>query len=138
MRRALHARGVRYRLHASELPGRPDVVIRRYRLALFVDGDFWHGNPERWLQRGLPDMASMFPTRAEWWVAKIQRNVERDKRITAELESAGWNVIRIWESAVLADPDEAADTVVAAISAARRRNATRTRAAHAGTSMKPR
>jgi len=66
LRRAVHARGARYRLHAKDVLGRPDLVIRSRKLAVFVDGDLWHGNPEEWKRRGKPDLASMFPTRTEW------------------------------------------------------------------------
>ena len=114
LRRALHARGVRYRLHAADVPGRPDIVVRTRKLAVFVDGDLWHGNPEEWRRRGKQDLASMFPTRTEWWVAKIQRNIDRDRVVDEQLKSRGWRVLRIWASEVLADPESTADIVAAA------------------------
>lgn len=110
LRRALHRRGLRYRLHARDVLGTPDVVIRSRRIAIFVDGDFWHGNA--WRLRGLPDLASMFPTRTEWWVDKISRNIERDRRVTRMLTENGWCVIRVWESDVLSDPDGCARHVL--------------------------
>src|SRR3712207_5456925 len=85
LRRELHGRGLRYRLHAKDVVGRPDLVNRSRRLAVFVDGDFWHGNPEEWRRRRLPDLAAMFPNRTEWWVAKITANIERDRRVSSEL-----------------------------------------------------
>lgn len=118
LRRELHQRGLRYRLHARDVPGRPDVVIRSRRLAVFVDGDFWHGNPEEWRRRGLPDMAAMFPSRTDWWVAKITATIERDRRVTETLTREGWTVVRLWESEVLAAPAAAARRVLDA--AARR------------------
>ncbi len=101
LRRELHRRGVRYRLHARDVPGCPDLVIRRYRLAVFVDGDFWHGNA--WRLRGLARLEDQFPTRTEFWTKKIRRNIERDREVTAALEDAGWTVVRVWESEVLRD-----------------------------------
>jgi DNA mismatch endonuclease (patch repair protein) len=109
-RRALYARGIRYRKHYKRALGTPDVAIPWARVAVFIDGDFWHGNG--WRLRGLPDLASLFPTRTEYWVAKITRNIERDKRYTAELERQGWTVLRFWESEVLQDVDHVVDHVV--------------------------
>ena len=110
LRRALHARGLRYRLHARDVPGRPDLVIRSRRLAVFVDGDMWHGNEHH--RRSLSSLADLFPTRTDWWVAKIERNMQRDREVNARLAADGWTVIRIWESEVLADPAKAADRVL--------------------------
>jgi DNA mismatch endonuclease (patch repair protein) len=62
LRRALHAAGVRYRLHAPDVTGRPDLVIRSRRLAVFVDGDLWHGNPEEIRRRGRDSLGDLFPT----------------------------------------------------------------------------
>lgn len=115
LRRALHAAGLRYRLHARDVPGRPDIVIRSRRLAVFVDGDMWHGNPEEVIRRGRSSLAELFPTRTEWWVAKIERNMTRDLEVTERLESDGWTVVRLWEHDVLADPTAAARKVLQAI-----------------------
>ena len=119
LRRALHRRGVRYRLHARDVLGRPDLVIRRHCLAVFCDGDMWHGNPEEWKRRGRSSLAGMFPSRTEWWVAKIERTMARDRDVTERLTRDGWRVVRLWESEVLADPDAAADRVCAALAEAR-------------------
>jgi len=113
LRRELHARGMRYRLHARDVPGRPDLVIRSRRFAVFVDGDMWHGNEHR--RRGMTSMAELFPTRTDWWVAKIERNMQRDQEVNEQLAADGWTVIRIWESEVLADPAKAADRVLDAL-----------------------
>lgn len=69
LRRALHRRGVRYRLHAADVTGRPDLVIRKYRLAVSIDGHFWHG--KRWKLRGLARLDDDFPTNTQFWVDKI-------------------------------------------------------------------
>lgn len=113
LRRALHARGLRYRLHARDVFGCPDLVIRSRHLAVFVDGDMWHGNEHR--RRGLSSMTDLFPTRTEWWVAKIERNVARDQEVNVQLRAQGWIVVRLWESDVLKDPQKAAETVLQAL-----------------------
>jgi DNA mismatch endonuclease (patch repair protein) len=115
LRRAVHARGGRFRLHPSDVPGRPDLVVRSRKVAVFVDGDLWHGNPAEWERRGRASMADMFPTRTDWWVAKIERNVERDRTVNRQLQDRGWRVVRLWASEVLADPDAAAIVVVNAL-----------------------
>jgi len=112
LRRALHAAGLRYRLHAPDVLGRPDLVIRSRRLAVFVDGDLWHGNPDEVRRRGRGSLAELFPTRTEWWVAKIERTVRRDREVTDGLRSQGWRVVRLWEHDVLRDPEGCARTVL--------------------------
>lgn len=117
LRRELNRVGVRFRLHAKDVAGWPDIVIRKYRLAIFVDGDMWHGNA--WRLRGLNSLEELFPHRTEWWVAKIRRNVARDEQVTRSLRDSGWTVVRMWESEVLADPATSAAAVVRALDAAR-------------------
>lgn len=112
LRRALHAAGMRYRLHAKDVPGKPDLVVRSARLAVFVDGDVWHGNPDEARRRGRETLADLFPTRTDWWVAKIERTMRRDAEVNAELLAAGWTVVRLWEHDVLADPAAAASRVL--------------------------
>ena len=118
LRRELHARGVRYRLHPGDVVGRPDIVLRGLRLAVFVDGDFWHGN--RWRLRGLARLEDDFHNNRDFWVAKITRNVQRDREVNQRLADDGWTVLRVWESDVLRDVAAAADRVQEAIDAARR------------------
>ena len=113
LRRALHRRGLRFRLHAGDVPGRPDIVIRSRRLAVFADGDMWHGNA--WRLRGLDRLEDMFPNNTEFWTKKIRRNMERDREVTAQLAGEGWTVVRLWESDILADPDAAATKVLDAL-----------------------
>lgn len=115
LRRALHAAGVRYRLHARDLTGCPDLVNRSRKVAVFVDGDMWHGNPAEPARRGRNSFAELFPTRTDWWVAKIERNKARDVHVTAALTDAGYTVIRVWERDVLTDPDAAAAPVFKAL-----------------------
>lgn len=110
LRRALHTRGFRYRLHGKDVLGRPDIVNRSRKLAVFVDGDLWHGNEHH--RRGLASLAELFPTRTQWWVAKIEANMRRDREVTSTLRAQGWTVIRLWASDILADPDTAAQHVL--------------------------
>lgn len=117
LRRALHARGVRYRLRARDVFGRPDVVIRKYKIAVFVDGDMWHGNEH--VRRGLPSLEALFPTNTEFWCEKIRRNVERDREVDVHLEQEGWTVLRFWATDVESDPGTAAEAVRQAVSARR-------------------
>ena len=109
LRRELHARGVRYRLHARDIFGCPDIVVRKRAVAVFVDGDFWHGNAHR--RRGLNRLEDLFPSNREFWVAKISRTMERDREVTARLQADGWQVVRLWEEDVLRAPTLAADGV---------------------------
>lgn len=90
MRRAAHARGLRFRLHRKDLPGHPDLVFPKYRLALFVHGCFWHRHP------GCAK-ASTPKSRTDFWQAKFDANVARDRRVAAELDELGWRVATIWE-----------------------------------------
>lgn len=98
LRRALFRRGLRFRVHDKRLPGRPDIVFPRQRVAVFVDGDFWHGSG--WKERGFPSMEAQFRERADFWVPKIRANVRRDRTVNAALDALGWTVIRLWESDV--------------------------------------
>ena len=89
-------------------------------MAVFVDGDFWHGNPAEWKRRGYKSMDDQFQeSKRAWWTQKLQRNIERDREVTATLEADGWIVLRIWESEVLADVAAAAERVAGAWSAVR-------------------
>lgn len=88
VRRWLWHQGFRYRLYVKALPGRPDIVMRKWRTAIFVNGCFWHGHE---CQKHRP------ATNAQFWQDKITRNRERDARNQAMLQAAGWNVIVVWE-----------------------------------------
>jgi DNA mismatch endonuclease, patch repair protein len=90
VRSLLHSLGYRFRLHRKNLPGKPDIVLPKYRAAVFVHGCFWHCHDCRY-GKVLP------ATRAEFWAAKRAGNVLRDRRKQEELEGAGWRVETIWE-----------------------------------------
>lgn len=99
VRRALHRLGLRYRVNYRGLPGTPDIAFTRARIALFVDGCFWHMCPEH----GVLPKANR-----EWWSDKLLANVERDRRKDDELAATGWLPVHIWEHD---DPDAAAEWV---------------------------
>ncbi len=89
IRRGLHARGFRFRLHDRTLPGKPDLVFPKYRAVIFVHGCFWHGHEchlFKWPK-----------TRVEFWREKIEGNRARDVRVALELRGSGWDVIEVWE-----------------------------------------
>ena len=88
VRRGLWKRGFRYRLNSPKLPGHPDLVLRKYRTCIFVNGCFWHGHE---------GCCKIPKTNREFWVAKIRRNKERDKEEQKKLASMGWHCITVWE-----------------------------------------
>jgi DNA mismatch endonuclease (patch repair protein) len=110
IRRALWSLGLRYRVHYPATRGRRrvDIAFTRTRVAVFVDGCFWHCCPEH----GTRPKAN-----ADWWVEKLERNVQRDRETDAELRAAGWIVVRIWEHE---DPTAVAERVAAIVRATRR------------------
>ena len=114
LRSHLWRSGARFRLHAPDLPGRPDVVFRSARVCVFCDGDFWHGR--RWdirkekLRNG---------SNAPYWVDKIARNRARDRMQTRALRREGWTVIRVWETDVLRAPELASAAILRALARAK-------------------
>lgn len=89
VRRLLHQLGLRFRLHRKDLPGTPDVVLPKYRTALFIHGCFWHRHPEC-------RFSTSPKTNKAFWEAKFAANVERDARKTRELEALGWRALVVW------------------------------------------
>lgn len=102
LRSLLHRAGFRFRLHAKDLPGKPDIVLPKYRTAIFVHGCFWHRH------EGCRN-ATTPSTRTEFWQDKFNGNVDRDRRNTAALETAGWTVITVWECDLKADAERIVD-----------------------------
>ena len=98
LRSLLHRAGFRFRLHAKQLPGSPDIVLPKYRTVVFVHGCFWHRHP------GCRN-ATMPSTRREFWREKFDGNVSRDLRNQAALVAAGWTVLTIWECELKADAE---------------------------------
>lgn len=93
VRRAAHARGLRFRLHRKDLPGKPDLVFAKWRIILFVHGCFWHRHTGC-------KRASMPTSRVEFWEKKLDRNVARDAEVAAQLTGLGWKIHIIWECEV--------------------------------------
>lgn len=109
VRRGLHALGFRFRLHDPALPGKPDMVLPRWRAVIQVHGCFWHGHDcglFRW-----PG------TRQDFWRTKIGRNVERDREVEAALDRAGWRVLTVWECALKGPARVGADAVLSGAAA---------------------
>lgn len=105
IRRSLHARGYRYRLHDRNLPGRPDLVLPRYRCVLFIHGCFWHGH-------SCP-LFRMPATRTEFWKHKIETNRRRDSASETKLVDDGWRVGIVWECALKGPTRLRIDDVIA-------------------------
>jgi DNA mismatch endonuclease (patch repair protein) len=114
VRRRLNAAGLRYRLHVKDLPGRPDIVFRAIKTAVFVHGCFWH-------QHTGCRFATTPATNGEFWSTKLKANVNRDQRINGQLRQENWSVIEVWECA----SDEDIDRVASMISERTRGSATK-------------
>lgn len=106
LRSALWHAGLRFRIQSRTPHGRPDVIFPRAKVAIFIDGCFWHGCPEHYVRPR---------TRNEFWASKLRGNVERDRRQTLQLESVGWRVCRFWEHQVFENLSEAVEQVRHAI-----------------------
>lgn len=88
LRKALWKEGFRYTLKNKDVPGKPDLVFRKQKIVIFVDGCFWHRCPKHFVEPA---------NNADFWEKKIQSNVGRDKKINRELKKSGWTIVRIWE-----------------------------------------
>lgn len=103
VRSALHKRGLRFRKHVKELPGKPDIVFTRVKVAVFIDGDFWHGYGfSKWKDR----------LSSDYWRGKISKNRARDVRNHLVLRSQGWRVIRVWEHSIKKDFDRVIERII--------------------------
>ena len=97
LRKMLWQTGARYRLHAKDLPGKPDIIFKGLKLVIFIDGDFWHGF--NWEKRKPGIKANR-----EYWIKKIEGNIARDVIINGKLKTLGFTVLRFWEHDVLSRP----------------------------------
>lgn len=88
LRRALHARGLRFRVNRADLPGTPDIVLSGVRVVVFVDGCYWHNCPAH---------GRVPKNNHAWWAEKLRRNVERDREVDEQLQAAGWLALHYWE-----------------------------------------
>ena len=104
LRKELWKRGLRYQKNSKDVYGKPDIVFKGKRVAVFADSEFWHG---KYLMEGkyIPK------TNTEFWVKKIERNIERDKAVNQKLEDDGWTILRFWESDIRNRLAECADKV---------------------------
>ena len=110
LRRVLWKMGLRFRKNVRTLPGNPDIIFPGARIAVFCDGDFWHGRKWKELKRKLERGVN-----ATYWAAKIAANIERDTRNTTVLQQLGWRVIRLWETDIRRDPSAAATLIRKAV-----------------------
>lgn len=110
LRKTLWHKGIRYRKNFKELPGSPDIAITKYKIAIFCDGEFFHGKDWEVLKPRLQRGAN-----SEFWISKISRNKERDDEINKKLLFMGWTVIRFWGDEIQKHPDECVKVIEEAI-----------------------
>ena len=108
LRKALWQRGIRYRKNYKGLIGKPDIVITKYRIAVFCDSDFWHGYD--WENR-----KARIKSNQDYWIPKIERNMKRDREVTATLVEQGWIVLRFWEHTIRKELEECVDDIQDAV-----------------------
>lgn len=108
LRTALWHRGIRYRKNYKQLPGKPDIVITKHKIAIFCDSDYWHGYD--WENRH-----QRIKSNRDYWIPKIERNMARDKEITAQLQAMGWIVLRFWEWQIKKRLNACVDVVIKTI-----------------------
>ena len=114
LRSILHRRGLRFRKNDPRLVGKPDIVFPSARVAVFIDGDYWHARVLR--EKGPEALYARIKTANRgYWIDKFTKRVRRDEEVTEALEGDGWTVLRFWESDVRVDLEEAANIVAAAV-----------------------
>lgn len=104
-RKALWAKGVRYRVDSKKLPGKPDISIQKYRLAIFIDGEFWHGY--NW-----PERKKTIKSNRAFWIPKIERNMQRDDEVNQQLQDKGYTVFRFWEKEIKDDKEKCINDIL--------------------------
>ena len=110
--KAMWALGLRYRKNSGSIFGKPDFSFKKYKVAIFVDGEFWHGKD--WEQK-----KAEIKGNREFWIAKIERNIKRDIEVTGRLKAEGWTVLRFWSNDVVKDTTSCAEKVKEIIRARR-------------------
>ena len=108
LRKELWSRGLRYRKNVNRIYGKPDIVFIGKKVAVFCDSEFWHGY--NWEER-----KKDFKSHQEFWIPKIERNMERDAEVTAKLESEGWTVLRFWGNEIKKNTAQCADIIEKAV-----------------------
>lgn len=96
LRKALWNQGIRYRIKNKSILGKPDIAIKKYKLAVFVDGEFWHGF--NWSEK-----KTKIKSNRKYWIKKIEGNMKRDERVNKELRENGWTVLRYWQNQIKND-----------------------------------
>ncbi len=109
LRKEIWRRGLRYKVNEKTIVGKPDIVFTRAKLAVFCDGDFWHGN--NWAIRGLNSLEDELRSYSPFWREKILNNIERDKNVNNELIRSGWTVLRFWASDIEKNVQICADII---------------------------
>ena len=104
LRKELWKRNLRYRKNVKDIYGKPDIVFKKQKVAVFVDSEFWHG-------KQLLEGKYIPKTNTDFWVKKLSRNIERDKEVNAFLEREGWTVLRFWEKDIRATVIKCADKI---------------------------
>ncbi len=108
LRKELWKRGLRYRKNVNKVFGKPDIVFMGKRVAIFCDSEFWHGH--NWDER-----KNDFKSHQEFWIPKIERNMERDREVTQRLKAEGWTVLRFWGKDIKQNVAKCADEIIAVI-----------------------
>lgn len=108
LRKALFTRGFRYRINKKNLPGQPDIVLKKYKTIIFVHGCFWHGH-SNCKRSGIPK------SNRDYWVAKINSNIERDKSNEKLLKKEGWNVVKVWECEINTNLEKTLNQIIKTI-----------------------
>ena len=105
LRKALWNKGIRYRKNFKGLIGKPDIVLTKHKIVVFCDSEFFHGHD--WENR-----KHDFKSNQEFWIPKIERNMERDKEVTANLEEQGWKVVRFWGKEIKKNTNDCVETIL--------------------------
>lgn len=108
LRQELWKRGLRYQKNRNDIFGKPDIVFKGKKVAVFCDSEFWHGH--NWEER-----KKEFKSHQEFWIPKIERNIERDAEVTAKLESEGWTVLRFWGNDIKKKTSQCVDIIEKAV-----------------------
>lgn len=115
LRKVLWEKGLRYRKNDATVFGKPDFCFKGLKIAVFCDSEFWHGKD--WDEKKLKLKSNL-----EFWNAKIERNIQRDKEVTQKLEQEGWQVIRFWGEEINHDIDNCTNIIIKAVTEAKRKN----------------
>ncbi|WP_299398455.1 very short patch repair endonuclease [uncultured Gelidibacter sp.] len=105
LRKALWSKNIRYRIDSKQLPGKPDIAIKKYKLAIFIDSEFWHGY--NWDER-----KDSIKSNRKFWIPKIERNMQRDRQVNQELVEMGYTVFRFWSKEILNDLDRCVNDIL--------------------------